>query len=222
VLQAILQRQQEMEQQAERERQTEQRKALERQQMDHLEAYVADRDESIQAQMAAARAADPEFNRMVDLHLQLTADQFARFDPTASIEQIEMLTFMTHLEELALARERGISPVDYYRQQWEMLRQMGQSFGMQPFQAPGVPTPSAPQMGSPTAASVAREAIRSGTAAGGPGRPGGQPGGENRPTQIYRSEDAYLRAGLRKEFDENWIQNSLGRPAGDGAGRRRR
>jgi len=222
VLQAILQRQREMEQQVQRDRQSDQQKAQERQQMDSLESYLADRDESIQAQMAQARAADPALGQMVDAHLQLTAEQFRRYDPTASAEDIEELVYLTHLDEMVQAYARGISPADYYRQQWAMIQQTAQTFGMQPVQAPVGPPPSAPQMGSPTAASVAREAIRSGTATGGPGRPGGQPGDLNLPTRIYASEDQYIAAGLKNQFDENWIQKTLGKPVGENGGRRRR
>lgn len=223
VLQALLQRQQAMEQQILQNRQADQQQALTREQQERLEAHIAERDESIQAEMSAALSADPVLAQQVHAHLRLTAHQFQQYDPTASPEEIEELVYLTHLGEMVDARERGMAPADYYRQQAMLIQQTAQTFGMQMApQAPmQQPSPQQQMAGSPTAAQVAREATRAGTATGGPGRPGGAPGGENLPTRTYATEDEYLRAGLRKEFDEDWIRLSLGRPAGEG-GRRRR
>jgi hypothetical protein len=223
VLQALLQRQQAMEAQLQNNRTQDQQQAIERQQQDSLEAFIADRDESIGREMNAAFSADPALAHQVQAHLQLTAHQFRQYDPSATEEEIEELVYLTHLDEMVQARARGMSPADYYRQQAMLIQQTARTFGMQPApqQVQQQPAP-APQNGSPTAAQVAREATRAGTATGGPGRPGGAPGGENLPTRVYKTEDEYLRAGLRKEFDEDWIRLSLGRPAGEGGGRRRR
>lgn len=221
VLQALLQRQQALEAQLQNNRTQDQQQAAERQQQEGLEAYIADRDESIGREMAAARAADPALGHMVDAHLQLTAHQFRQYDPGASDEEIEELVYLTHLDEMVQARARGMSPADYYRQQAFLIQQTAQTFGMQPAPQQVQQQPPVPQNGSPTAAMVAREATRAGTATGGPGRPGGAPGGENLPTRVYKTEDEYLKAGLRKEFDEDWIRLSLGRPAEGGRRGRR-
>jgi hypothetical protein len=224
VLQTLFQRQLAMEQQLAQNRQTDQQQAASREQQESLEAFIAERDESIQSEMSAALSADPVLAQQVQAHLQLTATQFRHFDPTATEEDIEELVYLTHLGEMVDAKARGLSPADYYRQQAYLIQQTAQTFGMQ--MAPQAPAQQfAPQQqvaGSPTAAQVAREATRAGTATGGPGRPGGAPGGDNAPSRVYKTEDEYLKAGLRKEFDEDWIRLSLGRPAGEGGRRGRR
>lgn len=220
MLQAVLQRQLQAEREAVQRQQLEAQQAAERQQHQQLEAHIADRDEEIQREMAAAVAADPSLAHQIQAHLQLTAHQYRQYDPTASEEEIEQLVYLTHLGEMVDAKARGMSPADYYREQARLLQQTAQAFGMQPAPASPPSQQHAPMVGSPTAAQVAREATRSGTASGGPGRPAGIPGQPNLPTQVFKSEDEYLKAGLRKEFDENWVRDALGKPAE--GGRRRR
>lgn len=219
-----------------------QQEAQQREQMEQAEAYFADRDEAIRDELNATREQDPEFDRQLMAHLELTAYQLRQYDPTMSDEEIEALTYMSHLSEMVEAKKRNQTIGDFYREQWQWIRQNAPVFMAQPANgngaappelpltaaAPPAPQPplaaahESPSVGSPTAARVAREAARTQTASGGPGRPGGvTPGEVAMPTRMYRDEDSYVRAGLRGEFDEDWVRQALGKPAGERSGRRR-
>lgn len=211
-----------------------------REEQDRLEAYLADRDEGIQTEMSEAMQADPGLAQIVQSHLALTAYQLRAYDPEATDEEIESVVYLTHLREMVEAKNRGMPIADYYRQQALLIQQTAAAFtgqapangnGAQPAVQPPTQAASAqtsrpsaqdsPAVGSPTGARVAREAARSATASGGPGRPGGAPGGVDIPTRAFKSEDEYVKAGLRGQFSEDWIQHALGKPSGEGRGRRR-
>lgn len=219
-----------------------QQEAQQREQAEQAEAYFADRDDAIMDEINEVRARDPEFSRRLDAHIQLSARQLRHFDPTLTEEEVEWGAFLTHLSEMVKAKEAGIALEDYYRDQWRWISENAPIFvgtapngnGAAPPElpltaaAPPAPQPppaaaqESPSVGSPTAARVAREAARTQTASGGPGRPGGAtPGEPNLPTRMYKSEDEYVRAGLRNEFDEDWVRQALGKPAGERSGRRR-
>jgi len=233
---ATLQRQLawENEQRALREQQAE--TAKQQAEQNRLEAYLADRDEGIQRELSEATGADATLAQQVHAHLNLTAFHLSQLDPKVTgiytEDDLEEATYMVHLNEMIEAKRRGVSVADYYREQARVIKeasamfggQVGNGNGQQPVQAPaGQPAQAdSPQLGSPTAARVAREAQRTQTASGGPGRPGGGvPGEMNLPTRMYQNEDDYVRAGLRNEFDENWVREALGKPAGERASRRR-
>lgn len=214
---------------------TAQQQAVQRQQQEELEAHLADRDSAIQYEMQQAIAADPSLGEDLYNHLQLTAEQVRAYDPNASDEDVQQAVYLMHLSELAQARTRGESLGDYIRQQGQLIRRMAAAYSGAPGNGNGhhpqqpvaqqQPAPEPTQMASPTAARVAREASRSNAAApisasGGPGRPPGAPGEGLLPTRAYQTEEEYVRAGLRNEFGENWIRDSLGKPV-SGSGRRR-
>lgn len=228
---AILQRQLAWEQEQRDLREQETKQAAERREQDELESYLADRDEGIQREIQEANAADPAFRQQLVAHLRLTERNVRQHDPNASDEEVEQAVYLLHLSEMVQAKKMGLSIAEYYAEQARQIREAAAMFGGAPANgnghqpaapAPSTPAAEAPAIGSPTAARVAREAGRSAVASGGPGRPGGATPGETRlPTQVYQSEDEYVRAGLRGQFDESWVKNALGKPVGERGSRRR-